>query len=532
MPGLAHGYEGSGRPDRGTQGGGVGAGRGRPEQLADAALVEAVAALRPVVCQVQAAETRLVGAVHTRGAAALEGAVSTVAWLRNRLHDGAATTKVKSSVALARLPLVAAAFADGELTDGHVQIIAKVAADITDAAMAGGAEALLLDQARPRPPNGSIRSPPASATTSTPTRPTGAAARRLTDRWLHVDRTFDGAVALSRPARPRRRRTAHHRPGRADATPERRRRPHRLAAPRRRAAGPVPTRRQPQPGRRRRETPRHGHRRPGHPAPATQTPDQLNPDPAAALTSGATLGSGWSIGPQTARRLACDAKIIPLLLGGPSEPLDIGRLARSCPPALRRALVFRDGGCRYPGCDRPPEWTDAHHIMHWIDSGPTSLTNCVLLCRHHHVLVHEHGQTVTLDPATATVTVHDHHQRLVGTSQPRGRLPVRGQPPGTTHRKPTSADRLGQRGIGVLLDVAVSGRSSIRELSSSHSTARRRARTSRKTRQADCSCGSCRSSSLRKRRNAPRPSSARSRRRAACPSVMPSAKSTMSRYQT
>ena len=163
--------------------------------------------------------------------------------------------------------------------------------------------------------------------------------------------------------------------------------------------------------------------------------NQLKPDPAAALTSGATLGSGWSIGAATARRLACDAAIIPLLLGGPSEPLDIGRLSRSCPPALRRALVFRDGGCRYPGCDRPPEWTDAHHLVHWIDLGPTSLTNCVLLCRRHHVLLHEHGQTMTLDPATATITVHDRHQRLVGTSQPRGRLPVRGQPPGTTHRK-------------------------------------------------------------------------------------------------
>ena len=66
--------------------------------LSDAALVEAVKVLRPVVCQVQAAETRLVGAVHTRGAAAAEGAVSTVAWLRNRLHDGGATTKVRSSV--------------------------------------------------------------------------------------------------------------------------------------------------------------------------------------------------------------------------------------------------------------------------------------------------------------------------------------------------------------------------------------------------------------------------------------------------
>ena len=163
-------------------------------------------------------------------------------------------------------------------------------------------------------------------------------------------------------------------------------------------------------------------------------------DPAAALTTGATLGSGWSVGPQTARRLACDAKVIPLVLGGPSEPLDVGRLTRSCPPALRRALVFRDGGCRYPGCDRPPEWTDVHHIVHWTDGGPTSLTNCVLVCRHHHTLLHEHGQQIILDPPTGVIAVHDHQRRPVGTSQPRGAIPLRGQPPGTTHRQPHSCD--------------------------------------------------------------------------------------------
>src|SRR4029453_14808367 len=86
------------------------------------------------------------------GAAGLEGAVSTIAWLRNRLHDGDATAKVKSSMALGRLPLVAPAVAAGGGADRHVQVIARVAADICDEALAAGAEELLLAEARQRAP--------------------------------------------------------------------------------------------------------------------------------------------------------------------------------------------------------------------------------------------------------------------------------------------------------------------------------------------------------------------------------------------
>ena len=78
-----------------------------------------------------------------------------------------------------------------------------------------------------------------------------------------------------------------------------------------------------------------------------------------------------------------------VLTDGPSQPLDVGRRTRTIPPAIRRALVVRDGGCRAGGCDRPPAWTDAHHLRHWADGGPTTLDNLVLLCRRHHRLVHE-----------------------------------------------------------------------------------------------------------------------------------------------
>jgi hypothetical protein len=72
------------------------------------------------------------------------------------------------------------------------------------------------------------------------------------------------------------------------------------------------------------------------------------------------------------------------------EPLSIGRRSRSIPPAMRRALRNRDGGCRFPGCTNT-KFVDGHHIKHWADGGETSLDNLVLLCRHHHHLVHEGG---------------------------------------------------------------------------------------------------------------------------------------------
>lgn len=118
---------------------------------------------------------------------------------------------------------------------------------------------------------------------------------------------------------------------------------------------------------------------------------------------GATLSSGAPIGAETARRLACDATIIPMVLGAHSEPLDVGRAKRLVTPAIRRALIVRDGCCRWPGCDKGPEWTDAHHLLAWISGGPTAQRNLILLGRHHHVNVHEGQFKIRLDRDTGDV---------------------------------------------------------------------------------------------------------------------------------
>jgi hypothetical protein len=106
--------------------------------------------------------------------------------------------------------------------------------------------------------------------------------------------------------------------------------------------------------------------------------------------------TGGQITAAAARRTACDATIIPIVLGAHSEPLDIGRASYAVPTPMRRALIARDRGCAFPGCDRPPHWCAAHHLLHWANGGPTALCNLVLVCDAHHRVVHAQEWTITI----------------------------------------------------------------------------------------------------------------------------------------
>ncbi|WP_410573876.1 DUF222 domain-containing protein [Amycolatopsis sp. cmx-4-61] len=112
----------------------------------------------------------------------------------------------------------------------------------------------------------------------------------------------------------------------------------------------------------------------------------------------ATLGDTGQMTAAEARVHACDAMIIPAVLGEKSEPLNLGRLRRLISPGLRRALFLRDRGCAFPGCHRPPRHCQGHHIHHWADGGPTDLANLVLMCAHHHRLLHRSGWEVRIAP--------------------------------------------------------------------------------------------------------------------------------------
>jgi hypothetical protein len=102
------------------------------------------------------------------------------------------------------------------------------------------------------------------------------------------------------------------------------------------------------------------------------------------------LENGPHVTAVTSRRIACDCSTTVITEDQDGEPLNIGRRSRTIPPPMRRALKARDGGCRFPGCTNH-KFVDGHHIIHWADGGETSLDNLVLLCRHHHHLVHEGG---------------------------------------------------------------------------------------------------------------------------------------------
>lgn len=130
----------------------------------------------------------------------------------------------------------------------------------------------------------------------------------------------------------------------------------------------------------------------------------------------AELASGGNVSAETSRRLACDCGVVHWLEDGSDHghavhtvnttALDVGRRTRSIPPAIRRALDRRDGGCRFPGCTSRHH-VDAqslprfigYHIRHWADGGETRLANLLLLCRHHHRLVHEGGYSLAMNVA-------------------------------------------------------------------------------------------------------------------------------------
>ena len=132
--------------------------------------------------------------------------------------------------------------------------------------------------------------------------------------------------------------------------------------------------------------------------------------------NGAWLGdSNVPVSAQTARRIACDAGKV-CMSHRSGQILSVGRKTRTIPPPIRRALEFRDQGCRFPGCTS--KHCDAHHITHWADGGETKLSNLVLLCRRHHRLLHEGGFQVRMSADGAVQFFHTRGRPLEQSPAP------------------------------------------------------------------------------------------------------------------
>jgi hypothetical protein len=151
------------------------------------------------------------------------------------------------------------------------------------------------------------------------------------------------------------------------------------------------------------------------------------------------------IAPELAQRIACDSDVWRIVLDPATGlPLDLGRKHRIVPHSLRKALHARDRTCRWPCCDVPAAWTDAHHaVLPWYYGGQTNIDELLSLCRYHHVLAHEGRWTIRLDHTTGEV----HVTRPDGTPYELGpSQPFRPMPPDHPHRTdpPSQSDRLGR----------------------------------------------------------------------------------------
>ena len=154
----------------------------------------------------------------------------------------------------------------------------------------------------------------------------------------------------------------------------------------------------------------------------------------AARTLAERRGAAWfegqadAVSVATAERLACAAGTITVTVDDNGQPLNLGRERRLFSRAQRGALAARDGGCRWPGCERPPSWCEAHHIEHWQrDGGRTDVADGLLLCRHHHLLVHNNGWQISRAGPLYILTPPGREDGAPGISREFGAHGARGE---------------------------------------------------------------------------------------------------------
>jgi Domain of unknown function (DUF222)/HNH endonuclease len=405
------------------------------EGLSDGARAQRILQLQGLADRLDGQWLAELAQVDARGAAGAEDGVpaaSTAAWLRNRLRlsAGAATSLVRTARALFRGPLAGTgqALVEGELSLAHAQVLAAGTQELPDQ-VAREAEPVLLEAARRLDPPRLRQAITHLRLVADPEGADAQAERQHQRRGVWLSATWEGMVAvnglldpeagqtlqaalepLARPANAQDDRSGGQR--RADALTE-------LA------------RRSLEGGR----LPRSGGVRPQLLV-TVDLDSLLSQHPGV----GGELGGIGVLDPEACRRLACDGAVTrvlvsrqppgpgdpagddlghhhpdddpslaaqlqtaatrlpPTLGGAPTQPLEVGRTTRVVNPAQRHALVVRDRGCVFPGCDRPPAWCEAHHLVHWLHGGPTDLPNLALLCRAHHRAVHEGGWRLHRDP--------------------------------------------------------------------------------------------------------------------------------------
>jgi Domain of unknown function (DUF222) len=368
---------------------------------ADGAALAAVVALRD---RLDARISDAVAHCDRAGLWELDGATSMTAWLtqHSRMPRPRAAATTARARKLARLPVTAGAWRDGTLSSGQVDPIAATL-DVDTLGLFADHEAALLPTLVDLPVRDVATAMAAwreCATVERDPKPEPAQAlhlsRTLGGRW-RLDATLgpEGGELLATALRLAQSPDAHGEPTRSAAT--------------RRADALTDTCR---------HFLDHQHtRRGGRHRPHLNVVLDLDRYQALA-TAGAGTIDGTDLDRTTLERLLCDAALHRVLTHGRSATLDYGRATRTIPAPLYNALVVRDRGCRYPGCDRPAHWCDGHHLHPWQAGGPTNLPNLVLVCaRHHHLLHRPHWHAKLLPDNTLEITDPRGH---VHTSHPPG----------------------------------------------------------------------------------------------------------------
>src|SRR5713101_835432 len=346
-------------------------------------------ALRRIESRVQAEALRRPRRFDSGEGYASSGARSAKAWLRWQcnLTGNAAKEQVAISRKMAALPSMEQAFAKGDISYRHVSLIVETASQLGDK-FEPQAETILVNAAKELDPWRLQSAIWHLKHCLDPDGVLGDANEAHDRRFLHLSQTFDGVFRLDGRLDPEG--GAVLRSALDAVMGPRQAGDDRMASERCADAAVELARRQLDGG----QLPEVGGQKP-HLAISVDLAT-LSKEPG---SMAAELEWSQPIPAETARRLACDAAITPIIDG------EADHTSRVVPGATRRALIARDKGCRFPGCDCPAAWTDAHHIKHWADGGPTTLENLILLCRRHHRLVHEEGWTLELAPDRELVAI-------------------------------------------------------------------------------------------------------------------------------
>jgi uncharacterized protein DUF222 len=349
-------------------------------QLPDGRLEEEFAELQRARRVLEAQLLRCLAEIDRRASFQADGYVSTASWLQDRYRGGAVSARdqVRTARALREMPGTEEAFTAGELSQDAVKVLA--AAHEADPEVFADHEPLLLEAATRH----NVRELQHVVAYWKQGLASGAdeARRRWAERRLYVSPLLDGMVRVDGSLDPETGETLIT-ALRAVQDSEARIRDHEDArSPAQRRADALG------------EVCRQWLDRLDRPVVAGERPHvtvRVDLRTLRGQDGRSEFDHTGPILPEIARRWACDASVARVVLGPKSEPLDVGRRTPVVPAPMRRAVVVRDRRCRFPGCDLPHTWCDAHHMVHWVDRGHTAVSNLVLLCRRHHRLVHDLG---------------------------------------------------------------------------------------------------------------------------------------------